>query len=76
MIIICQEIYFYTLLMIIEDKKLLNKAIEDTDILSPKQKAVFKIICESEYPVSSVTIEKSMKVTRQAVYFNFKSLIE
>lgn len=61
--------------MIIEDRKLLDKAIENTDILSHKQKAVFKIICQSEYPISSVTIENSMNVTRQAVYLTLKALL-
>jgi predicted transcriptional regulator len=62
--------------MNIKDKQLLNKAIENTDILSPKQKMVFKIICESEYPVSSVTIENLMKVSRQAVYLTLKVLLD
>lgn len=58
------------------DKELLNQAIDDTDILSPKQKVAFKIICESEYAVSSVTIEKSMNITRQAVYLTLKALLD
>ena len=44
---------------------LLNHAIDDADILSSKQKVVLKIICESDYPVSSITIEKSLKVRRE-----------
>lgn len=62
--------------MIIENKLLLKQAIDDTDILSMKQKLVLKIICESDYPVSSVTIEKSLKVTRQAVYLTLKALLD
>ena len=37
--------------MLIENKLLLKQAIDDTDILSMKQKLVLKIICESDYPV-------------------------
>ena len=62
--------------MVIEDKLLLNHAIDDADILSSKQKVVLKIICESDYPVSSITIEKSLKVTRQAVYLTLKALLD
>jgi predicted transcriptional regulator len=58
------------------NRKMLNAAIQDTDIMSPKQKEVFQVICNSEFPVSSSVIEDKMRVTRQAVYLTLKTLLD
>lgn len=55
---------------------MLNLAIEDTDILSKKQKVVLKFLCKSDFPVSSVTIENAMQVSRQAAYLTLKVLLD
>ena len=58
------------------DNEMLNLAIQDTDILSRKQKDVFSILCNSEFPLSSHTIEEKMGVTRQAVYLTLQALLK
>ena len=54
---------------------MLELAINDTDTLSKKQKEVFRVICNSDFPLSSNSIEKKMGVTRQAVYLTLQSLL-
>ena len=58
-----------------QDKEILKLAINDTDILSSKQKEVFITLCNANFPLSSGTIESSMGVTRQAVYLTLKALL-
>lgn len=59
-----------------EEKNILELAIMDTDLLSKKQKDVFLIICNSDFPLSSYSIEKKMGVTRQAVYLTLQALLK
>jgi predicted DNA-binding protein YlxM (UPF0122 family) len=59
-----------------DNKEMLSLAIEDTDILSKKQKAVLNLLCKSDFPVSSVTIENAMQVSRQAIYLTLKVLLD
>lgn len=55
---------------------MLRLAIDDTDILSTKQKEVLQILCNANFAISSGTIENKMDVTRQAVYLTLKALLD
>ncbi len=57
------------------DKETIDLAINDTNLLSEKQKVVLKLLCESPFPISSVNIENTMKVSRQAVDLTLKALL-
>ena len=59
-----------------KDKKMLNDAIQDTDMLSSCQKKVLSIICDSNYPLSTSSILDVMGTSKQAIHFSITKLLE
>jgi len=56
--------------------KAMIEAIQNTDLLPPKQKLTLKAICEVQYPVYAKEIEQKLNSTTPQISFCLKALMQ
>ena len=57
-------------------KKDMIEAIQNTDLLPPKQKLTLKVICEEGHPVYAKEIENKLNSTTPQISFCLKALMK
>lgn len=62
-------------LQLTNNKVLLEKAIENYNILSESQKRILKTLISFDYPVPSDVIMKLTSLSKQAFHFSMKKLL-